>query len=117
MPTTQHKHKKRPHKVTKDFNKEQATVVPVSYWQLPIICALTLYKNLLLFNLFVGVFVSRFINSPTNTYSGLLSVGDEIIEVNGLKVQDLLLDDVYRLLSNAENLVITILPLLARTDI
>ncbi|CAC5417127.1 unnamed protein product [Mytilus coruscus] len=64
-----------------------------------------------------GVFVSRFISSPTNMYSGLLSVGDEIIEVNGLKVQDLLLDDVYSLLSNAENLVITILPLLARKDI
>ncbi|XP_063423446.1 uncharacterized protein LOC134707534 isoform X2 [Mytilus trossulus] len=64
-----------------------------------------------------GVFVSRFISSPTNMYSGLLSVGDEIIEVNGLKVQDLLLDDAYSLLSNAENLVITILPLLARKDI
>ncbi|XP_021365535.1 uncharacterized protein LOC110458247 isoform X2 [Mizuhopecten yessoensis] len=65
-----------------------------------------------------GVFVSRFSEGPQEAmYSGLLSVGDEILEINKFVLRDLALDDIYDIMAAKETLVMTILPLMARKDV
>lgn len=56
-----------------------------------------------------GVFVSRFVPGGLAESSGLLSINDEIIEINGVKVAGKPLKEVYRLMVvNTQNLILTI---------
>ncbi|XP_069120769.1 uncharacterized protein [Argopecten irradians] len=65
-----------------------------------------------------GVFVSRFSDSPQEAmYSGLLCVGDEILEMNKFVLKDLSLDDIYDIMAAKDTLVLTVLPLMARKDV
>ncbi|XP_033731161.1 uncharacterized protein LOC117320755 isoform X2 [Pecten maximus] len=65
-----------------------------------------------------GVFVSRFTDTPQEAvYSGLLCVGDEILEMNKFVLRDLALDDIYDIMAAKETLVMTVLPLMARKDV
>ncbi|KAL7879544.1 hypothetical protein SRHO_G00017980 [Serrasalmus rhombeus] len=58
-----------------------------------------------------GIYVEQVGGSPTdNVYTGLLGVGDEILEVNGEKVTGLNLDHVTRLMTRESTATIRILP-------
>ncbi|XP_036451900.1 LOW QUALITY PROTEIN: uncharacterized protein si:ch211-13f8.1 [Colossoma macropomum] len=58
-----------------------------------------------------GIYVEQVGGSPTdNVYTGLLGVGDEILEVNGEKVTGLNLDQVTRLMTRESTATIRILP-------
>ncbi|XP_078686361.1 uncharacterized protein LOC144919036 [Branchiostoma floridae x Branchiostoma belcheri] len=65
-----------------------------------------------------GVFVSRLSDGyPDKLFAGLLGLGDEILEINGVAVNTITLDDVYDLMAETkEKLVLRVLPLLARND-
>ncbi len=39
---------------------------------------------------------------PSHWFAGLLSIGDEILEINGHPVPDLKLDDVYELMADGD---------------
>ena len=67
---------------------------------------------------FSGIFISRFADSqPEKVFGGLLSVGDEILEINGQFVRDLSQDDVYNIISASPIIVMKILPFIARKDV
>uniref|UniRef100_A0A8B9HWG1 Uncharacterized LOC103025293 n=1 Tax=Astyanax mexicanus TaxID=7994 RepID=A0A8B9HWG1_ASTMX len=58
-----------------------------------------------------GIYVEQVGGSPTdNVYTGLLGVGDEILEVNGEMVAGLHLDQVTRLMTRESTATIRILP-------
>ncbi|XP_066536339.1 uncharacterized protein KIAA1614 [Hoplias malabaricus] len=58
-----------------------------------------------------GIYVEQVGGSPTdNVYTGLLGVGDEILEVNGEPVSGLNLDQVTRLMTRESTATIRILP-------
>lgn len=60
---------------------------------------------------FTGIYVERVGDSPTeNTYTGLLGVGDEILEVNGEIIAGLTLDQVTRLMTRESKAKIRIRP-------
>lgn len=62
--------------------------------------------------------MTRFHNDESHSaINGLLSVGDEILEINGHHVQGMQLNDVYELMAEKVVTVMTILPRLARNDI
>jgi hypothetical protein len=66
------------------------------------------------------VFVSRLSDGlPEKFFSGLLSVGDEILEINGITVKSTQLDFIYDLLADSQQrqLVLRILPLTTRTSV
>ena len=64
-----------------------------------------------------GVFISRFAEGvAAKFYSGLLSPGDEIIEVNGQPIRDKSLDYVYNMLASLDSVLLMILPVSARSD-
>ena len=64
---------------------------------------------MLLFS-FAGFYVQEMADKSTaKLYSGLLGVGDEILEVNGAKVAGLGLAHVRELLAHAESLSIRVL--------
>ncbi|CAH1271598.1 PARD6A [Branchiostoma lanceolatum] len=65
-----------------------------------------------------GLFVSRLSDGyPDKLFAGLLGLGDEILEINGVPVNTITLDDVYDLMAETkEKLVLRVLPLLARND-
>jgi len=58
-----------------------------------------------------GVFISRLLAGGLAESTGLLSVGDEIIEVNGIEVSGKTLDQVTDMMvANSHNLIITVRP-------
>lgn len=58
-----------------------------------------------------GVFISRLLPGGLAESTGLLSVGDEIIEVNGIEVSGKTLDQVTDMMvANSHNLIITVRP-------
>ncbi|CAF0971572.1 unnamed protein product [Didymodactylos carnosus] len=58
-----------------------------------------------------GVFISRLLSGGLAESTGLLSVGDEIIEVNGIEVAGKTLDQVTDMMvANSHNLIITVRP-------
>lgn len=58
-----------------------------------------------------GVFISRLLAGGLAESTGLLSVGDEIIEVNGIEVSGKTLDQVTDMMvANSQNLIITVRP-------
>lgn len=58
-----------------------------------------------------GVFISRLVPGGLAESTGLLSVGDEIIEVNGIEVSGKTLDQVTDMMvANSHNLIITVRP-------
>lgn len=58
-----------------------------------------------------GIFISRLLEGGLAESTGLLGVGDEVIEVNGIEVHGKTLDQVADMMvANAKNLVITIKP-------
>lgn len=60
---------------------------------------------------FTGIYVERVGDSPTeNIYTGLLGVGDEILEVNGEIIAGLTLDQVTRLMTRESKAKIRICP-------
>lgn len=60
---------------------------------------------------FIGIYVERVGDSAMeNIYTGLLGVGDEILEVNGEIVAGLTLDQVTRLMTRDSKATIRILP-------
>ena len=63
------------------------------------------------------MFISRLSDAlPEHFFAGLLSVGDEVLEVNGRRVANLPLEGVYDLMSHGEKVLLKILPYMARTD-
>lgn len=57
------------------------------------------------------MFVSRLNDGlPQHFMSGLLSLGDEILEINGRGVADLSLDQCYELMSQQDPLTLKLLP-------
>ena len=66
---------------------------------------------------FSAIFVSRLSDGlPESFFVGLLGVGDEIIEINGIPLKDLPLEDVYDLMKQSNVLVLKTLPYVARKD-
>lgn len=58
-----------------------------------------------------GVFVSRLVPGGLAAASGLLGVGDEVLEVNGIEVDGKSLDQVTDMMvANASNLIVTVKP-------
>lgn len=58
-----------------------------------------------------GVYISRLLPGGLAQSTGLLSVGDEIIEVNGIQVYNKTLDQVTDMMvANSHNLIITVRP-------
>lgn len=58
-----------------------------------------------------GVFISRLLAGGLAESTGLLSVGDEIVEVNGIEVSGKTLDQVTDMMvANSHNLIITVRP-------
>ncbi len=58
-----------------------------------------------------GVFISRLLAGGLAESTGLLSVGDEILEVNGIEVSGKTLDQVTDMMvANSHNLIITVRP-------
>lgn len=58
----------------------------------------------------LGVYVEDMVDSSTeNLYAGLLTVGDEILEVNGEKVTTLSLDQVTHLLTKNTSATVRVL--------
>ena len=58
-----------------------------------------------------GIFISRLVPGGLAQHTGLLSVGDEVLEVNGIDVGDKTLDQVTdMMIANASNLIITVKP-------
>ncbi|ESP05002.1 hypothetical protein LOTGIDRAFT_109768, partial [Lottia gigantea] len=65
-----------------------------------------------------GIFISRFSDeSLEKLFSGLMSVGDEVIEINQRPIRDLSLDDVYGLMADKSKLVLRIFPIASRRDL
>ena len=64
-----------------------------------------------------GIFISRFAEGvAAKFYIGLLSPGDEIVEVNGQPICDKSLDYVYNMLASLDSVLLMILPVSARSD-
>jgi hypothetical protein len=64
-----------------------------------------------------GVFISRFANSTAaKFYSGLISPGDQIIRVNGKNIKQHSVDDVYDLMTVADSVIFTVIPVSAKSD-
>ncbi|KAL7074485.1 hypothetical protein ACQ4LE_006684 [Meloidogyne hapla] len=58
-----------------------------------------------------GIFISRLLEGGLAESTGLLGVGDEVVEVNGIEVHGKTLDQVADMMvANAHNLIITIKP-------
>lgn len=58
-----------------------------------------------------GIFISRLLDGGLASSTGLLGVGDEVVEVNGIEVHGKTLDQVADMMvANAHNLIITIKP-------
>ncbi|KAL3091608.1 hypothetical protein niasHT_024190 [Heterodera trifolii] len=58
-----------------------------------------------------GIFISRLVEGGLAESTGLLSVGDEVVEVNGIEVNGKKLDQVADMMvANAHNLIVTIKP-------
>ncbi|KAG8194142.1 hypothetical protein JTE90_000980 [Oedothorax gibbosus] len=65
-----------------------------------------------------GVFVSRMRDQETKKQlSGLLDIGDEILEINGFNVKEADILEVNRLMANKNSLLLTVLPYLCRKDV
>lgn len=66
----------------------------------------------------LGVFVSRMRDQETKKQlSGLLEIGDEILEINGFDVKEADIMEVNRLMANKNSLLLTVLPYLCRKDV
>lgn len=58
-----------------------------------------------------GIVISRLLEGGLAESTGLLSVNDEIVEVNGIDVQGKTIDQVTDMMvANAKNLIVTIKP-------
>lgn len=56
-----------------------------------------------------SVYISSMNNNyPNKFYAGLMKLGDEITEINQIKVQDLSLDEIYAIISESETLLLRI---------
>ncbi len=67
--------------------------------------------------MFSGIFVSRFNDSaPTSVFSGLLGVGDEILEMNGRQVHNLAVSQIRDTMTSSDRLTLKTLPFLARKE-
>ena len=53
---------------------------------------------------------------PEHFFSGLLSVGDEIVEVNNRPVQNIPLNTVYDWIAESDPLILKVLPYLMRAE-
>ena len=64
-----------------------------------------------------GIFISRFADSnAAKFYTGLLSPGDEIIQVNKEDVKDKSVDYVYDMLEKVDSVIFSIVPVCSRPD-
>lgn len=64
-----------------------------------------------------GVFISRIMDSVSAKFlAGLLSPGDEILEINGLSAQSRAISEVHDIMAHSGKLVLTVLPFLGRKD-
>lgn len=64
-----------------------------------------------------GIFISRFADSnAAKFYTGLLSPGDEIIQVNKEDVKDKSVDYVYDMLEKLDTVIFSIVPVCSRPD-
>ena len=64
-----------------------------------------------------GVFISRLMDSVSAKFlAGLLSPGDEILEINGLNAQSKAISEVHDIMAHSDKLVLTVLPFLGRKD-
>ena len=60
---------------------------------------------------YTGVYISSMSDSyPDKLFSGLMKLGDEITEVNGQKVNQLTLDQVYDVILDSERIQLRIRP-------
>ena len=58
-----------------------------------------------------GIFVCKIVDKKTEKFlSGLLHVGDEILEVNGSSINEKSLAHIQKLIKNVDKLQLTILP-------
>ena len=58
-----------------------------------------------------GIFISRLVPGGLAESTGLLSVNDEVLEVNGIEVAGKTLDQVTdMMIANSSNLIITVRP-------
>jgi len=58
-----------------------------------------------------GIFISRLLPGGLAESTGLLSVGDEVLEVNGIQLEGKTLDQVTEMMiANSQNLIITVKP-------
>ncbi|GFQ95338.1 PDZ domain-containing protein [Trichonephila clavata] len=65
-----------------------------------------------------GVFVSRMRDQETQKQlAGLLDIGDEILEIDGLNVKEADIMEVNSLMANKNTLLLTVLPYICRKDI
>ena len=53
---------------------------------------------------------------PEHFFAGLLGIGDEILEINGLPLQKMALDDIYDLMGLHDKLTLKVLPFVSRKD-
>lgn len=64
-----------------------------------------------------GIFVSRLSDSlPPHFFAGLLNVGDEIFEINGTSMKNISLEETYDLMAKQNQLLLKIMPFMARRD-
>lgn len=64
-----------------------------------------------------GVFVSRIMDSTSAKFlAGLLTPGDEILEINGFHTQTKAVSEVHDIMAHSDKLTLTVLPFLARKD-
>ena len=53
---------------------------------------------------------------PAHFFAGLISVGDEILELNGTAMKNISLEETYDLMAKQDRLRLKILPFMARRD-
>ena len=65
----------------------------------------------------LGIFVSRIMDSSSAKFlAGLLSPGDEILEINGLCTESKPISEIHDIMAHSDKLALTILPILDRKD-
>ena len=52
---------------------------------------------------------------PAKILAGLLSVGDEILNINGVDVRDRPIDDVYDMMMDNDKLILRLIPIATRS--
>ena len=53
---------------------------------------------------------------PAHLFAGLISVGDEILELNGTTMTNISLEETYDLMAKQDQLRLKIMPFMARRD-